>query len=56
MIIYKNKVIIDSRWVKKKTVVIILLLCEKLFPDIENMRSTAADEASTDRYYLNKPA
>ena len=62
IIIYKNKVIIASRWVKKKqrskkkTVVILFLLCEKIFPDIENMRSTAADEALTEKYYLTKPA
>jgi len=30
---------------EKKTVVTLLLLREKIFPDIENMRSTAADEA-----------
>jgi len=41
---------------KKKKVVIFLLLCEKIFPDKESMRSTAADEALTERYYLTKPA
>jgi hypothetical protein len=40
----------------KKTVVILLFLYEKIFPDIENMRSTAADEALTERYYSTKPA
>jgi hypothetical protein len=40
----------------KKTVVILLLLCEKILPDIENMRSTAADEALTERNYLAKLA
>ena len=43
-----------NRQVKKK-VVILLFLCEKIFPDIENMRSTTADEALTERYYLTKP-
>jgi len=61
IIIYKNKVIIAFCELKKnrevkKTVVILLLLCEKIFPDIENMRSTAADEALAERYYLTKPA
>ena len=47
---------LKKNWEVKKTVVILLLLCEKIFPDIENMRSTAADEALTERYYLTKPA
>ncbi len=29
---------------------------EKIFPDIEKMRSTAAAKALTERYYFAKPA